>query len=227
MIVVLARWRPAETARVREPIGSAIMTGVLFCAQSRPIARVLVRGALFGFGSIAFQALLPAIVRNALHGDQIAFGMEVGTFGLGSVVSALLVSRVRRKLGSETVVGAGTVICAAGQMLLSSTHTLPLAMIAGLIAGFGWVAVLTSLNVAIQLRSPEEILGRCLSIYQSVAYGGMAVGAWAWGALADRIGLVESCRIAALWLMLTLIMRLVAPMPAREEGRITPVESPT
>ena len=226
MIVVLARWRPAEVERVREPIGSAIMTGLLFCARSGPIARVLARGALFGFGSIAFQALLPAIVRNALHGDQIAFGLVVGAFGLGSVSSALIVSRVRRSLGSEAVVGAGTVICAAGQIMLSSTAALPIAMLAALTAGFGWVAVLTSLNVAIQLRSPEAILGRCLSIYQSVAYGGMAVGAWAWGALADRLGLVESCRLAALWLVLTLIMRLVAPMPAREEGRINPVETP-
>ena len=225
MIVVLARWHPEVAPRVREPIGTAIMTGVVFCARSRPIARVLSRGALFGFGAVAFQALLPVVVRMQLHGDQIGYGLEVGAFGLGSVGSALFVSRIRRRFGSESVVGASTVVCVAGQIVLSTAHTLAPAIAAALIGGAGWVAVLTSLNVAIQLRSPEDILARCLSIYQAVAFGGMALGAWAWGALADRVGLVTTLRIAALWLTCTLIMRLIAPMPQRDEGRIEPVET--
>ena len=225
MIVVLARWHPEVAPRVREPIGTAIMTGVVFCARSRPIARVLSRGALFGFGAVAFQALLPVVVRMQLHGDQIGYGLEVGAFGLGSVGSALFVSRIRRRFGSESVVGAGTVVCVAGQIVLSTAHTLAPAIAAALIGGAGWVAVLTSLNVAIQLRSPEDILARCLSIYQAVAFGGMALGAWAWGALADRVGLVTTLRSAALWLTCTLIMRLFAPMPQRDEGRIEPVET--
>ena len=225
MIVVLARWHPEVAPRVREPIGTAIMTGVVFCARSRPIARVLSRGALFGFGAVAFQALLPVVVRMQLHGDQIGYGLEVGAFGLGSVGSALFVIRIRRRFGSESVVGAGTVVCVAGQIVLSTAHTLAPAIAAALIGGAGWVAVLTSLNVAIQLRSPEDILARCLSIYQAVAFGGMALGAWAWGALADRVGLVTTLRIAALWLTCTLIMRLIAPMPQRDEGRIEPVET--
>ena len=117
------------------------------------------------------------------------------------------------------------VVCVAGQIVLSTAHTLAPAIAAALIGGAGWVAVLTSLNVAIQLRSPEDILARCLSIYQAVAFGGMALGAWAWGALADRVGLVTTLRIAALWLTCTLIMRLIAPMPQRDEGRIEPVET--
>ena len=58
-----------------------------------------------------------------------------------------------------------------------------------------------------------------------LVFGGMALGAWAWGALADRVGLVTTLRIAALWLTCTLIMRLIAPMPQRDEGRIEPVET--
>jgi MFS family permease len=225
MIVVLARWHPVVTPRSREPIGTAIMTGVLFCARSRPIARVLARGALFGFGAVAFQALLPVVVRLQLHGDQIGYGLVVGAFGLGSVAAALFVSRVRRRFGSETVVGAGTAVCLTGQIVLSTAHALAPAMAAALIGGAGWVAVLTSLNVAIQLRSPEDILARCLSIYQAVAFGGMALGAWVWGTLADRVGLGAALRLAALWLTCTLIMRLIAPMPQRDEGRIDPVET--
>ena len=223
MIVVLARWQPGLAPPVRMPIGAAIMIGVRFCVTSRPIARVLMRGALFGFGAAGFQALLPSVVRVQLHGSQIGYGIVLGAFGMGSVLSALVVSKLRRRFGSEAIVGASTVIFVIAQLLLSSAHALGPAVLAALIAGSGWVALMTSLNVAIQMRAPEPILARCLSIYQSVAFGGMALGAWAWGGLADWIGLVQTLRLAALWLALTLVMRLIAPMPTRDEGRIEPV----
>ncbi len=225
MIVVLARWHPQVPTPVRAPIGPAIMTGVRFCMGSSPIARVLLRGLLFGFGAAGYQALLPSIVRMQMHGNQVGYGLVVGMFGAGSVACALFVSRLRRRIGSENVVGLGTVVFLAAQVLLSSTHGLGPAMAAALIAGLGWIAVMTSLNVAMQMRSPEAILGRCLSIYQAVVFGGMALGAWAWGAIADQVGLVMTLRLSATWLALTMILRLVAPMPARGEGRIEVVET--
>jgi MFS family permease len=225
MIVVLARWHPVVVPRQRMPIGAAILTGVRFCVQSGPIARVLLRGALFGFGAAGFQALLPVVVRLQLHGDQISYGVVLGSFGVGSVLCALVVSPLRRRFGSEAIVGASTVAYVVAQLLLSYAQTLPPAIVAALIGGAGWVALMTSLNVAIQMRAPEAILARCLSMYQAIAFGGMALGAWVWGSLADRCGLVVAVRLAATWLALTLIMRLVAPMPRREEGRIDLLEN--
>ena len=91
------------------------------------------------------------------------------------------------------------------------------------LAGIGWVSAMTSLNVAMQLRSPEDILGRCLSLYQAVTFGGMAIGAWAWGTLADVYSLTTAMYAAAAWLGMTLVLHFVAPMPTREEGRVDAV----
>ncbi|MFX9011936.1 MFS transporter, partial [Acinetobacter baumannii] len=77
---------------------------------------------------------------------------------------------------------------------------------------------MTSLNVAIQLRAPEPLLARCLSVYQSVTFGGMALGAWGWGNLADRLGTPDALRCGALWMAASLLLRLFAPMPTRAEG---------
>jgi MFS family permease len=220
MIVVLARWHPEQAERVRTPIGPAIMVGLRFCLGSSPIARVLLRGLVFGFGAAGYQALLPVIVRLQFQGNQVGYGLVVGAFGAGSVLTALGVSNLRRRMGSENLIGLGTVIFLGSQLLLSATHVLAAAIVAALIAGMGWIAVLTSLNVAMQMRSPDAILARCLSIYQAVAFGGMAFGAWAWGTLADQVGLVTTLRMSALWMALTLVLRVIAPMPTRDEGRI-------
>jgi hypothetical protein len=52
----------------------------------------------------------------------------------------------------------------------------------------------------------------------------MALGSWTWGAVADWRDLPFALHAASAWLVVTLVvLRFVAPMPRREEGRI---ESP-
>ena len=50
----------------------------------------------------------------------------------------------------------------------------------------------------------------------------MALGAWAWGWLADARSLPFAIYSAAAWLTLSLAaLRRFAPMPRRDEGRIS------
>src|SRR3546814_19086309 len=80
-----------------------------------------------------------------------------------------------------------------------------------------------SLYVARRLRSPSDRLGRCRSIYQAVTFGAMALGAYTLGLVADLSSLPAAMLGAAGWLLLSaLVLRFVAPMPRRDEGRILP-----
>ena len=222
MVVVLMRWRPETIRPTPQPMLRSIMVGINFCARSGPIRRVLLRGAAFGFGAIGCQALMPGIARDQLHSSAVGYGVMLGAFGIGSITTALFIGSLRRRHGAEWVVTWATTAFLAGQLLLAQAHGLGLAIAAMLLAGGGFVATMTSLNVAMQLRSPEAILGRCLSLYQAIVFGAMAVGAYGWGAMADRFGLAAAIRLAAAWLALTLLLRFVIPMPRREEGRVDP-----
>ena len=227
MIVALVRWRPPRWNPTRTPMLAAIGQGIDYCRHSPPNRKVLLRGLAFGFGAAGYQALLPSVARDRLHGSEIDYGLMLGAFGIGSIAVALWVSKWRRRFGSETVVSLGTLAFVAAQLGIAAAGNLATALPATLLAGAGWVAAMTSLNVAMQLRSPEAILGRCLSLYQAVTFGGMALGAWAWGALADAAGLPFAIRVAAAWLALTLIaLRRLAPMPGRDEGRVDPAGAP-
>lgn len=221
MIVVLLRWKPDWEPRERKPILPAIVLGIRFCAGSSPIRRILARGLVMGFGLAGYQALVPAVVRGPLHGTEIDFGLMLGMFGIGSIVCALFITRLRRRFGTEWLIIGATAAFVVAQTILGSAHSLAQALPATLIAGAGWVATFTTINVAMQMRSPEAILGRCLSIYQAVSFGGMALGAWVWGALADWRDLPFALHAASAWLVVTLVvLRFLAPMPGRDEGRI-------
>ncbi|OZA36802.1 MAG: arabinose ABC transporter permease [Novosphingobium sp. 17-62-9] len=177
--------------------------------RREPMLAAIVRG-------LRFCAASPPILK------VLARGLLIG-FGVGSILTAFRISRVRQRFGSEAVVTAATVIFAAALVLMASATSIPMAVAATFLGGMGWASTMTSLNVAMQLRSPEDILGRCLSIYQAITFGGMALGAWVWGALADATSLETALHGAAIWLIASLAMHFIAPMPTREEGRIDSV----
>lgn len=220
LIVVLMNWHPAQPERQRQPMLASILAGLKFCAGSSPVRRVLVRGFAFGFGAAGYLGLQPLLVREQLHGTETQFGLALGAFGIGSIVVALWISPVRRRFGSEAVVGVSTLIFALALLPASRVTSLPALLVLVLIAGGAWVATLTSLNVAMQLRSPEAILGRCLAIYQAVTFGGMALGAYAAGLASDVIGLPGAVQLSAVWLVASLALRWLAPMPGPDEGRV-------
>jgi MFS family permease len=218
MIAVLMMWRPEAPVRRKEPMLAAIIRGMRFCTGSSPIRKVLLRGLAIGLGAAGLQALMPSIARDILRGNELDYGIMLGAFGVGSIVTALWIAKARRRFGSEAVVTAATIVLWLALVMLASAESLPLAIAASFAGGMGWVSAMTSLNVAMQLRSPEDILGRCLSIYQAVTFGGMAIGAWIWGTIADATSLASALHFAAGWLALTLAMHFFAPMPTREEG---------
>lgn len=223
LIVVLLRWHPETAPPRRTPMLTAIAAGLRFCAHSNPVRRVLIRGFAFGFGAAGFPALLPSLVRDRLHGTEIVYGLCLAAFGAGSIFAALWIGSARRRWGSDRVVTTASVIFAAAMLPVAVATDLPALMIAAFVAGGAWVSTLTTLNVAMQLRSPEEILGRCLSIYQAVTFGAMALGAYTLGLVADLSSLPAATLASAGWLLLSaLVLRFVAPMPRRDEGRLLP-----
>ena len=221
LIVVLLWWRPEVRRIARRPILPAIGVGLRFCLGSSPIRRLLARGMFLGFGIAGYQALLPAVVRLQLGGDEMDYGVMLAVFGIGSIVAAPFISTIRQRLELERLMAICVVIYLLALSLLAEVHSIFYAVPGAFLAGVAWVAVMTTLNTAMQFRSPDEILGRCLSIYQAATFGGMAVGSWAWGAFADTTSLPTALHAASAFLVIgSVILWLLAPMPKRGEGVI-------
>jgi predicted MFS family arabinose efflux permease len=221
MIAALLRWKPDATPPRRLRMIPAIGAGIVHCARSSPLRRILLRGFSIGAGIAGYQALVPVLTRSQLHGGQIAFGLLLGGFGIGAICTAVMVRKALARFGAEAVVSAGSLAIVGALVALSQVRSIPPAIAMTFLAGSGWTATMTSMNVSMQLRSPEEILGRCMAIFQAMTFGGMALGAWAWGALSDAVGLAAAILGAAAWLLATLVCaRLFGPMPRRGEGTV-------
>lgn len=219
LIAVLLAWRPDLPPPVRRPMLRSIRAGIDFCLASDPVRRILLRGLSVGIGFAALQSLLPAVIHESVGGGELALGTTLAVFGVGSIVGALGGGSLRRKIGAEAIVQIGMVAYAIAILGLALIHQLGLLLIAMALGGIGFTFCFTTINVAMQLRSPEEILGRCMAIYQAVSFGGMALGAWLWGGIADLANTTVALGLAALFLLVvTLILGQIAPLPKPGEG---------
>jgi MFS family permease len=219
LIGVLLWWRPKPRAIDRRAILPEVGIGIRYCASSSPLRRILLRGLSLGFSLAAYQALLPTIVSDQLHGNEFQFGLMLGMFGIGSIITAPFIGAIRRKLQMEGTLALGSLMFVFVLSLLAEVHVIWYALPAAFVGGMGWVLILTSINTAVQMRSPDAILGRCLSIYQAVTFGGMALGSWAWGALADWKDLPFTLHAGSAFLIVSfVVLRIIAPLPKPGEG---------
>jgi len=200
VIVFLYRWkRPIEIRPKTQRVWSAVGDGFAYVRESGLAKSVLLRTGTFSVAAVAMLALLPLIARPY---GATGYGVLLGCFGLGALLGALALPRLREKLSVDGVVGAAIVIFAGMTFAAGRAETFALLCVVMLVAGGAWIGILACLNVAAQTMCPAYVRARALSFYLLVLQGGMAGGATLWGALAKRIGVSDTLGAAAVVLAL-------------------------
>lgn len=199
LLGALIRWQPAypESRLPRESLRAALSSGLRYVAMSPGLIRAMLRAGLFGFGACAVLALLPLVARDLLQGTALTYGLTLGAFGLGAIGGVAMNGPLRARLRNEHIVRAACLSFAGGLVLLGLSRSLWLTAPALLVCGAGWVMALSLFNVTVQLSSPRWVVGRALSFYQTAVFGGMSVGAWVWGGVADMGGVALALFCAA------------------------------
>jgi len=215
LLIVLFRWKPERPRQTlpREGLLAAMAGGLRYAALSPRVSAVLLRAVVFGVGASAVQALMPVVARES-GGGPLAFGLLLGAFGVGAVGGALLVGRLRAKYETETVVRVAALAFAAAALVLAYSPWIALSLPALMIAGGGWVLVLSTFNVTVQMSVPRWVVARALALYQMAAFGGMAGGSWLWGALALRYGVDVALAVSAGVLTICVLIGLKIPLPS-------------
>lgn len=194
LIVVLARWHPVSVPAIlpRESLGAAMAAGIRYVSMSPAIRTVLLRSAVFGAGSSGLMALMPLVAKDLLGGGPLVYGLLLGAFGVGAVAGAIGAATLRQAFSTETMVRVGCIAFAVAAVIAGLSRHLPVTMAGLLLAGAGWVLVLATFNVAVQLAAPRWVVARALSLYQMAAFGGIAGGSWLWGVVAERESIMFS-----------------------------------
>lgn len=198
VVVAALVWWPRTVTPVRRPeaFAGALRAAWRFALHSPPLQRTVLRTVLFFLFASAYWALLPLVARSSLQGGPGTYGLMLGALGAGAVAGALLLGPLRKRLDSDALVVAGTLMTAAVTAALGLVSTLAAAMPVLAVAGFAWISVLSSLNATTQAVLPNWVRARGLAIYLMALFGSMALGSVVWGRIAEITSVGQALIVA-------------------------------
>ena len=152
-----------EAVTARTLLGEA-GESFLFIKHQPLMLIILLTAMLVNFSIYPVFVVLPLYSLKILKAGSGAFGLLLGALGGGMLAGSLAASWISRRLSMETIIYGGMVIVGGTLLGLSAASDLRLAMVFPVIMGFVIApgnAVVLSL---VQLRTPEALLGRVMTM---------------------------------------------------------------
>ena len=207
VILVLYQWKRKplfKSALPAERIYGSMRAGLRYVQYAPLLKAALARAFLFTIFVSAVWSLLAVVAARDLHQGALGYGILNGSMGLGAVIGATALPRVRRKFSADEIIAVSSGVFIGTLLILAFVHY-PLVIIPVLLcAGFAWTSTMSTLNLAVQVSVPSWVQARALGTYQMVFAGGMAVGSVIWGVIAEHISTPVSLAAAAGGLLITL-----------------------
>jgi MFS family permease len=199
LIGVIARWRTKRppSALPREHVREAVRAGGRYVRASPALRVVLLRTGLFSFFASAIWAVLPLVAEKTFRLGSGGYGLLLGCVGIGAVVGASVLPRLRKSFAPAVLLLAGSAILAIVALLLGYVDVIAVAALALAFGGAAWILALSTLNSLYQLMLPQWVKTRGMSFYLVVFQGGTAAGSALFGVLAEHAGLSATLAIVA------------------------------
>jgi MFS family permease len=226
LMIVFARWKRVQVPLrlPAERVDRAVVSGIRYILHSPPIRIVLIRCFVVGVIGGSVLALLPLTARNSLAGGPETYGLLLGAFGLGAVGGAMLVPRARKHFSGESATRWCCIILGISMVGIGFSRLAILSAFFLLVAGAMWMLNMALYNIGMQTSAPRWIAGRLLAAYQSSVNGGLAIGSWWWGAVAQQqsisIAMYVSGALMILSPLIGLRFRIPDPSTAVDEGLV-------
>jgi MFS family permease len=206
-----------------ERIDRAIMVGMRYVRHSGPIRTVLARTFLFGLASASTGALAPLIAKELLGGGSDVYGILLGASGLGAVSGAIMTSRVRIALGEEKATRLFALVSGLALIGLGLSRSLLLSCAALFVLGAVNILTIALHNVSVQLAAPRWVTARALSLFSAAMTGGIALGAWMWGVVANHWGVTDTIIISGVAVLMLPLVAMLLPLPRQAASGVSAV----
>jgi MFS family permease len=207
VLIVIYRWHRTpifKSALPAERMLGSIRAGIRYARFEPALQGILLRAFLQTFCVSGMWALLAVVAKADLHHGAMGYGILNGCIGLGAVIAAIFLTRLRRRLSAEVIVSASAVMFSVTLLVMAWVHYWFPLMLALVLGGMAWTSTASSFNIAVQLSVPAWVQARALGLYQMVFQGGLAIGSAVWGGLAERMGTGPTLSLGAIALLATL-----------------------
>jgi MFS family permease len=206
VIWVLVNWKRIplfKSALPSERIAASIRSGLRYVRYAPDLQSSLVRAFTYTFFISAIWSLLAVVAKRDLKQGPLGYGILNGSLGLGAVIAATTLHRIRQRFSADQILAASTLYNVVVLLVLAFVRS-PSIIIATLVfSGAAWTSTMSTINVSVQLSVPAWVQARALGTYMMTFQGGMVFGSILWGAIAERTSTPIALATAAGGLLVT------------------------
>jgi len=186
-------------------------------AAGRALRQPVVAGSVT-FGAVVFALIfglfltaMPVLLDDTFGLDPFARGLMLSVPALTSTVAALLLGRVRARLGASRLLLAANLIFALGFLTIGLAPALIFVVVGALGYGLGEGSAIPTLQDLVASRAPEESRAAVVAVWVGFARAGQTVGplvaAAALGGIGAQATFVAGAAIAAALLVVQVVGR--------------------
>jgi MFS family permease len=209
--VAVYRWLPNLTTNTTTTVRAQVS------AAGRALRQPVVAGSV-SFGAVVFALIfglfltaMPVLLDETFGLDPFARGLMLSVPAITSTVAALLLSRVRARLGASRLLLAANLIFAVGFLTIGVAPALLFVVVGALCYGLGEGSAIPTLQDLVASRAPEASRAAVVAVWVGFARLGQTVGPLAAAAALGGIGaqatFVAGAAIAAALLVVQVVGR--------------------
>lgn len=161
---------PPQTAA--QLIGEALR----YVARTPSLAGLFVLLFVAGTFGANFNLVLPLFTRIVLHANADTLGFLFAAQGIGSLVGALTMAVAGSFLLEPRRIVLGALLFAATELLFLVMPNFAQAIVLLLVIGWSFAVYSIGTNTFVQVRSPDRMQGRMVSLYSMLFIGVTPVG---------------------------------------------------
>jgi predicted MFS family arabinose efflux permease len=173
----------------RSQINREIKEGLRFVLHNPLILTFMALLAVINVFAFNFNVLIPLYARNVLKIGAQGFGLLMAANGIGAVLGSIILAS---KSGNHApyprnIILAATAMCVF-ELLIVPVRIVALTNVLLACVGFSMITFTTSVNSLIQVKTPNNLRGRVMSIYTLVFMGLSPIGSFLSGVVAHLWG---------------------------------------
>src|SRR5947209_16415 len=224
IIVFLHRWRKQPERKLLPPeqVIGAIRTGLRYMRHSLHVRALFVRDFSLTICGSALVSLLPLLARNEAGSNSILFGILIGAFGIGGMISGVVIVPRIKKISIEKRVTSATILYAVAMAVLSFQHEIIIVFIGIFAVGTALIIITSSLNFVAYNSVASWVRTRVVSVHQMIYWGGVAIGSIVWGIVAEIWGIPTALLAASIGIVIGLVTSTLYKLKPLTDVDMTP-----
>ena len=219
--LVLMRPVPAAASRRDVTMLRSIREGLGYVRHDVVVRWIMVLTATAALLTRPWIQLLPAFTEQILHVGAVELSWLMGASGAGALGGALVTASLGnlRRQGLVLVVSASAMAALVAVFALQRSLAVALPLLAAV--GFATMLFMGMSNTLVQMRTPDHLRGRVMSVHTMVFLGIMPLGTLALGALGTAVG-VDIALFAGALAVLALVLYAAARVVPLRDATATP-----